>query len=175
MGVNVSFVNVGLERDCKVDKKIPDGVRVTVKLKSDDPKYILSKKGALKGSVISPRLPRIEQNIYWGYSVRIAESLNKVFEECPYKEPYDVTVGTSEKGSPVSTIVFPKMLNHMLIVFGGVEGLEYALENDESLLETEVSSLFQYYVNTCSNQGCRTIRTEEAILISLTLFNSILP
>lgn len=57
--------------------------------------------------------------------------------------------------------------SHYLIAFGGLQGLELALENDDVLKINDVSLLFDYYVNTCPQQACRTIRTEEAILISL--------
>ena len=55
----------------------------------------------------------------------------------------------------------------MLIVFGGLHGLETSLESDESLNAVDPSSLFHYYINTCPGQGSRTIRTEEAILITM--------
>lgn len=55
----------------------------------------------------------------------------------------------------------------MLIVFGGLQGLEASLESDESLGVEDSSSLFQHYVNTCPEQGSRTIRTEEALLITM--------
>jgi hypothetical protein len=51
--------------------------------------------------VVSPKKPREQAGIYWGYSVRMASGLNGVFNECPYKEGYDVTVGTSERGQSV--------------------------------------------------------------------------
>ncbi|ODM87636.1 hypothetical protein Ocin01_19047 [Orchesella cincta] len=161
-----SLVNVGLDRDCRVSKKLPQGVRVTVKFDDPDTNYVLKPKGKLRGTVVSPHLPRREAGLYWGYSVRIANSLSKVFSECPFRNGYDVKVGTSEKGSD-SRLLKPQSFDHLLIVFGGVEGLEYALENDESLAEDDVRKLFEHYVNTCPSQGSRTIRTEEAILISM--------
>ena len=48
----------------------------------------------------------------------------------------------------------------MLLVFGGLKGLEASLESDETLQESEVELLFDHYVNTCPQQGSRTIRTE---------------
>ena len=48
----------------------------------------------------------------------------------------------------------------MLLVFGGLKGLESSLESDETLKESEVELLFDRYVNTCPKQGSRTIRTE---------------
>ena len=51
--------------------------------------------------------------------------------------------------------------SHLLIVFGGLKGLEYSLECDDSLkIGKDVSLLFHHYLNTCPSQGSRTIRTE---------------
>ncbi|KAL8643747.1 MAG: hypothetical protein Q9210_007573, partial [Variospora velana] len=60
--------------------------------------------------------------------------------------------------------------NHMLIVFGGVAGLEAAVEADDELRKMgvkEPKNLFDYWVNLCPGQGSRTIRTEEAIWLGL--------
>ncbi|ODM87259.1 hypothetical protein Ocin01_19424 [Orchesella cincta] len=65
------------------------------------------------------------------------------------------------KGSD-SRLLKPQSFDHLLIVFGGVEGLEYALEREFG--RDDVRKLFEHYVNTCPSQGSRTIRT-EAILI----------
>lgn len=56
---------------------------------------------------------------------------------------------------------------HLLVVFGGLQGLEASLDADQNLDVTDPSILFDLYLNTCPNQGSRTIRTEEAILISM--------
>ena len=58
---------------------------------------------------------------------------------------------------------------HLLLVFGGVEGLEPVVANDDELSEFEgdMSCLFDQYLNVCPNQGSRTIRTEEALLVGL--------
>jgi predicted SPOUT superfamily RNA methylase MTH1 len=60
---------------------------------------------------------------------------------------------------------------HALVFFGGLEGIEGLLENEENskLTAEDVDKLFDYYLNTCPEQGTRTIRTEEAILISMAL------
>jgi predicted SPOUT superfamily RNA methylase MTH1 len=56
---------------------------------------------------------------------------------------------------------------HMLLVLGGVAGLEDVVGQDPDLRARETSSLFDYYLNTCPNQGSNTIRTEEAMLVTL--------
>ena len=58
---------------------------------------------------------------------------------------------------------------HLLLVFGGVEGLEPAIAADEELAAAgaDTSSIFDVYLNLCPGQGSRTIRTEEALLIGM--------
>lgn len=161
-----SIVNVGLLQPVQIDKTLVPGIRCTVKLL---PRDTNSKK--LKGVVVSPLLPRSETGIYWGYAVRIAKSLLKVFSQCPYKEGYDLTIGTSDKGSSVDEFDCPKY-KHLLIMFGGLQGLESALENDNVLDADDPKLLFDYYLNTLPEQGSKTIRTEEAILVSLSALRS---
>lgn len=126
------------------------------------------KSKKLKGTIVPPHQPTVDTGIYWGYTVRIAESISKVFSKCPYPGGYDLTIGTSDTGKsiheyPPSSLKY----NHTLIVFGGLQGLDSAIENDEDVDVTHPSMLFDEYINVAPNQGSRTIRTEEAILITL--------
>ncbi|KAK4880886.1 hypothetical protein RN001_004205 [Aquatica leii] len=163
-----SLVNVGLLQEIRIDKLLTPGLRCTVKLL---PQVEGQKK--LKGIVVSPDLPRQETGMYWGYTVRLANSLSQVFSQSPYKKGYDVTIGTSDKGSPMNAFECPKY-KHLLVVFGGLHGLESALENDEVLNIDDPILLFDHYLNTIPNQGSRTVRTEEAILISLATLKPLL-
>uniref|UniRef100_A0A8D8LM69 Methyltransferase C9orf114 n=1 Tax=Cacopsylla melanoneura TaxID=428564 RepID=A0A8D8LM69_9HEMI len=126
-----------------------------------------------EGLVVPPSLPRHEGGLYWGYNVRIANSLNEVFTQSPYGK-YDYIVGTSDKGAPLESVTVPQY-KHGLMMFGGLQGLEAALENDENLEAESVEELVDAYINTCPSQGSRTIRTEEAVLISLARFSQHLP
>ncbi|KAG5679100.1 hypothetical protein PVAND_008693 [Polypedilum vanderplanki] len=159
-----SFVNIGLLNDVLVDKQLPESIRVTVKLPINSD--VKSKK--LRGIVVSPSEPRKTTGIYWGYNVRIASSLSQVFSQSPYEDGYDVTIGTSDKGSNIhSTENNSLKYHHLLIVFGGIFGLENAVENDDNLTVDDPSLLFDHYFNVVPNQGSRTVRTEEAVLITL--------
>jgi hypothetical protein len=65
-----------------------------------------------------------------------------------------------------------KGFKHGLVFFGGLEGIEGlidTLEENTNLKASDVKGLFNEYVNTCPERGCRTtsLRTEESILISL--------
>lgn len=122
----------------------------------------------MHGVVVSPYTPKKETGTYWGYTVRIAKTLNAVLTESPFTNGYDLTIGTSDRGSSIDELSLDdKQYTHGLIVFGGLNGLEFALENDDVLKINDVSLLFDFYINTCPQQACRTIRTEEAVLISL--------
>uniref|UniRef100_A0A336M442 CSON009462 protein n=1 Tax=Culicoides sonorensis TaxID=179676 RepID=A0A336M442_CULSO len=163
-GSNSCYVNVGLLNDVRVDQALNENLRVTVKLEPGQD--LKSKK--LKGSVVSPSEPRKETGIYWGYSVRIATSLTDIFTKSPYEDGYDLTIGTSDKGEEVTAVEQESLkFKHALIVFGGLQGLEAALESDDKLDIDDPSLLFDRYLNTVPKQGSRTVRTEEAILISL--------
>ena len=162
-----SLVNVGLSRDAVIDKKLSPGLRVTVRL-PDDFDVASEDKKLIQCKVVPPSEPRTESGIYWGYTVRLASSLSQAIAKSPFKGGYDLTVGTSERGSSVDEAEIRREFKHLLIVFGGLKGLEAALEADKQLGDTkDPEPLFDLYLNTCPGQGSRTIRTEEAILVTL--------
>jgi predicted SPOUT superfamily RNA methylase MTH1 len=134
-------------------------------------KSAYSKPGQIQGTVVSPSAPREDNGTYWGYSTRIASSIHDVFESCPYEGGYDLKIGTSERGDKsVEDAKFgiPKF-EHSLIVFGGVAGIEECVDADGSIKVSgsQSRSLFDVWLNICPYQGSRTIRTEEAVMISL--------
>lgn len=82
---------------------------------------------------------------------------------------YDLTVGTSDKGTASvgdEAFYLPKA-KHILVVFGGLSGLEEIVENDNELdiLARDTPKVFDFYVNTCPKQGSRTIRTEVSAVL----------
>ena len=122
-----SIASIGLRKDCELDKNdLEAGVRVTVKIISESKKVI-------KGNVVAPSTPREESGLYWGYTVRFAPNLTSVFTKCPFKGGYDLTLGTSERGQNVDKLESLPNFKHLLVVFGGVKGLEAALEIDPEL------------------------------------------
>ncbi|OQS03703.1 hypothetical protein THRCLA_21098 [Thraustotheca clavata] len=161
-----SYVNVGLKKYAVIDKYIQPGVRVTVKLDESS-----KDKKKLAGTVVSPAEPREQLGTYWGYTMRFATSLKEVWTESPYKKGYDLKIGTSERGTSCVDDRDFKLppFEHVLIVFGGVAGIEECTSADESIAVNgdQAHTLFDMWVNTCPQQGSRTIRSEEAILISM--------
>jgi methyltransferase len=150
------------------------------------------KPGPLRGTVVSPSAVARTNGTYWGYTVRRADSIQAVLDQCPYPEgKYDLTIGTSERGHESVddddfTLVKPERnsgktvqqqqqkqqplhYQHALIVFGGVAGIEECVDADERMKLSGANSheLFDRWINVCPFQGSRTIRAEEAVLITL--------
>ncbi|EKJ71885.1 hypothetical protein FPSE_07986 [Fusarium pseudograminearum CS3096] len=167
-----TLVECGLENPVEIEADIPPKTRITLKFPEDENQY---------PEPVHPAAPRTEGGYYWGYTVRKANSLSKVFTESPYENGYDVSIGTSERGVPASKAFPPtKKVNfsHLLIVFGGPRGIEFAAMNDEELSSMDIQGsktkeLFDHWINVLPNQGSRTIRTDEAVFIALTSLRGI--
>ncbi|EPS65811.1 hypothetical protein M569_08966, partial [Genlisea aurea] len=160
-----TLVDVGLSKNIMIDQVLEPGKRVTVEMGEDRDLSAGPRK-------IVPRSRPKEEGMYWGYQVRYAPAISSVFKKCPYQGGYDHLIGTSEHGSVIrsSDLILPSF-RHLLIAFGGLAGLEECIEEDETLKGKTVFDVFDSYLNTCPNQGSRTIRTEEAIFISLQYFH----
>ncbi|ESW15212.1 hypothetical protein PHAVU_007G053900 [Phaseolus vulgaris] len=160
-----TLVDVGLVKSVIVDQIFEPGRRVTVAMGTDR-----NLDSDLPRQVVSSSKPS-EEGAYWGYQVRYAHNLSSVFKDCAYKGGYDFIVGTSEHGVVIksSDLELPSF-RHLLIAFGGLSGLEESIEEDDNLKAHDTEHIFNLYLNTCPNQGSRTIRTEEAIFISLQYF-----
>ncbi|KAL5701799.1 hypothetical protein ACHQM5_027098 [Ranunculus cassubicifolius] len=158
-----TLVNVGLDKNVVIHETLEPGIRVTVSMGADQNQEMESPR-----RVVASSTPREEGGLCWGYKVRYASNLSSVFRHCPYKGGYDHTIGTSEHGLTLqsSELSIP-MFRHLLIAFGGLDGLEKSIEEDNSLKGKDARQVFHSYLNTCPNQKTRTIQTEEAVLISL--------
>jgi len=156
-------VYTGLPKELKLDLEVPPGTRLTVRMPAAGARQV--------AHAVAPHEPRETAGLYWGYQVRMAESLAAVWSECPHEGGYDCSIGTSEHGThglAQGDFTLPPF-HHLLIVFGGVEGLEPVVAAEEALADCDddVGALFDHYVNLCPAQGSRTIRTEEALLVGL--------
>jgi predicted SPOUT superfamily RNA methylase MTH1 len=186
-----AYVECGLPYPIRVpippEAPVEAGMRTTIRFTNPDPprswpNLSQSECDALTATACTNSLPREEAGYYWGYTVRRAASLSSIFAECEYADGYDFTMGTSERGVDVHSILpgndsashnkVAGPFKHLLLVFGGVAGIEPAVANDPVLVEkglgkTTASELFDAWVNLVPGQGSRTIRTEEAVEFGL--------
>ena len=168
-GKLVAHVQTGLQQDVYIEGEVAPGSRVTVDLRTK--KAPDDGSQPITGVAVAPDKPREKKGLYWGYSVRHAPSLSAVLTECPFDGGYDLSIGTSERGKSVSEMTGNTAgFKHMILVFGGVAGLEVAVKADEELRKVGVEKpeeLFDHWVNLVPGQGSRTIRTEEAVWVGL--------
>lgn len=181
-----TYVEAGLSRPIKLADGIPPYTRVTLDLGVKDPPsgfpYDLS-TSSLAAEAVDPATPREETGYYWGYTTRAAASLSAVYSECPFEDGYSFSIGTSERGQSLSSFLSSQpepqpdapvdpRLKHVIIIFGGVAGLEVAVENDiilngQGITRDRTSEVFDAWVNLVPGQGSRTIRAEEAVWLGL--------
>ncbi|KAI8467461.1 MAG: putative RNA methyltransferase-domain-containing protein [Monoraphidium minutum] len=166
-----SFVDVGLDRTALVEGPLlAPNARVTLRLgPAPRVKFVAGYgESMLLGEVVLPSAPREEAGLYWGYATRLAKGVSGLVRGAPFEGGYDLKLGTSEHGEVVlpGNLELPRF-RHLLIAFGGPDGLEAALSRDKRLQKSTTADIFDAYLNTCPDQGSRTIRTEEAVLISM--------
>jgi hypothetical protein len=159
------MVEVGLEKLLECGGDLSIGTRATVEIRQ------LGEN--LTGEIVDEAKIRISQPdmqpIYWGYRVYKAESLGKVLKD----RPWGMKVGTSRYGVPVQEVLpsLSKALKtspSMLVAFGSPRmGLKEILKQEK----LDPRTAFDYFVNTAPDQQTATVRTEEAILISLGILN----
>jgi len=110
----------------------------------------------VRGKVVAPSAPRCDDGTYWGYTVRLADTLQAALDDCPFPGGrYDLKIGTSERGrddldDPNYSVLshlrgggsarnrkeHPKKgetFRHAIVVFGGVAGIEECVDADESM------------------------------------------
>ena len=164
-----TLIDLGMGKAILPNDTIEPYTRVTLDMsrvkETSNTEYITN------ATLVTPSDPTTKKGYYWGYATRQAQSLSAVITESPYENGYDFVIGTSERGTPLTTNVLSSLpkFAHLLVVLGGQAGIEAAAENDSQLNldSSNISELFDWWVNCVPGQGSRTIRTEEAIWIVL--------
>jgi predicted SPOUT superfamily RNA methylase MTH1 len=114
---------------------------------------------------------RNEIPTYWGFQVKVE---NKTFGHMLQNEQFDLVISTARMAVNFVDIAdkITKCWNkaeRVLIAFGAPSrGLHEIAKEEGIRLET----ISDFIVNTVSKQGTSTVRTEEALLISLSLLNA---
>lgn len=141
------WVNCGKQHPVALYADAEEGERVSLRISSREP---------LRAEVVD----RSEIPLYWGYEVVRAPLEG-------WLHAYDgVTVATSRKGETASVEDFHGP-DAMAVVFGSPErGVDLILREYYG-----ASYGFDMTVNTIPNQGTETVRTEEAVLATLSLIN----
>ncbi|MEM3616768.1 MAG: RNA methyltransferase [Candidatus Bathyarchaeia archaeon] len=164
-GVTVAKTDKGTLADIGVGKPalIPDvhlplGKRVTVKIIS------------INGHVVASLTNRNGIPHYWGYTVTI---WNNSFGKLVINRQFDLKIATSKYG-PNFTNVKEKIAERwkkaekILIAFGAPTKGLYEIAKQEGF---NLDQIMDFVVNTIPRQWTETVRTEEALIASLAVFN----
>jgi methyltransferase len=113
---------------------------------------------------------RTDVPLYWGYRVRVEKlSLGKIMRD----DSFELKLATARIGDnfvDVAGEISKKwsMSQRVLVAFGAPSRGLHEIAQDEGINLGEISD---FVVNTVPNQGTVTVRTEEALLASLAIFN----
>ena len=116
----------------------------------------------------------------WSHSINLHFG-NKAYEWLTVTKPLILHIfeilnwgKVRNRATVIAAFFFSYLPRHLLVVFGGLKGLEASLESDEKLTENDPSFVFDHYINTCPGQGSGTIRTEEAILVTMSALRPVI-
>jgi len=110
--------------------------------------------------------------VYWGFSVKVE---NQTFGHMLRTEQFDLIISTARIADNFVDIV-DKIAEHwtrakrVLIAFGAPSRGLHEIVKDEGL---RLENISDFVVNTIPQQGTATVRTEEALLATLAIFNLI--
>lgn len=157
-------IDVGLERTLECRGALQVGTRITVRLTNVGRNLV--------GELTDPTKTSIYQGyrapVYWGYKVTKIQSLGRLLRQHRY-----VSIGTSRYGTPLSDLWRPiqkaVQSQPVLLAFGAPKrGLQEILQEERM----NAKEAFDFFVNTVPDQQTVTVRTEEAILVTLGLLNA---
>jgi predicted SPOUT superfamily RNA methylase MTH1 len=107
---------------------------------------------------------------YWGYTVTVE---NRSFRKFIENGKFDLTIATSKLGANFMDVAGKigekwKKSQRILMAFGAPARGLYEIVKDEG---ANLDDVVDFVVNTVPEQGTETVRTEEALLASLAIFN----
>lgn len=152
-----TLVDVGVERHALIrNKKMQINTRVTVRIRKT--------KRLLGAEVVN----RSEIAEYWGYRVtRSCLTFGKLLK----KNAFDLIIATSKYGKPFVDVSEElvdrwKASRKIVVAFGAPTRGLYDIAKQENL-----DDVADFVVNTVPNQNVETVRTEEALLVTLGILN----
>jgi len=152
-----TLVDVGVERHALIrNKKMQINTRVTVRIRKT--------KRLLGAEVVN----RSEIAEYWGY--RVTRS-RLTFGKLLKKNAFDLVIATSKYGKPFVDVSEElvdrwKASRKIVVAFGAPTRGLYEIAKQENL-----DDVADFVVNTIPNQNVETVRTEEALLVTLGILN----
>lgn len=154
----VSRVDAGFRTMVEVPSTLKRLGRVTIRLTRTEPR--LEAKLLDRGGLA----------IYWGFKVNRG---NFTLAELIRSRRQDLTISTSRRGRIIREVMGEltdrwKTSHHSLVLFGSPdEGVPEILSREGA----DMAKIVDFNLNAIPNQGVETVRTEEAIIATLSVLN----
>jgi len=155
-----SILEIGLREKGITDDRLKVGQRLTVRLG----------ERLDKDRVAVTRAAREQVNEYWGYEVSSARNLADALKD----SRADYIIGTSRYGKNLYEAVRGIESSNPMrvaVAFGGPYAGLFEICERQSV---DAKELFDVVINVIPQQGTATVRTEEALIVTLGLLNSLL-
>jgi predicted SPOUT superfamily RNA methylase MTH1 len=156
---STSLVDAGYKQPVTILSRLQQGERLTIRITTVSPR-LTGERIAFTGLAI-----------YWGFRVTLG---NFTLAQLVKNRRDNLTISTSREGNDVRQVLdqlktdWQSQHNPALVLFGSPrEGIPEILARDK----VTVQDVTDYHLNTVPNQGVRTVRTEEAVLATLSIFN----
>jgi predicted SPOUT superfamily RNA methylase MTH1 len=150
-----SLIDVGVEQRALIqNRKLPMNKRVTVRLSK------------MKGQLEATLKDRNDIKTYWGYGTTCS---TLSFGNLLKRNEFGLVIATSKYGKPFSE-VSQKMSDpwrtssRILVAFGAPNRGLYQIAKQENL---DLDTITDFVVNTFPKQEVETVRTEEAVYVTL--------
>ena len=172
-------LKVGEYREGLVLSKAKDGLLVDIGVEQPailrETQHVIGDRLTLQVVNVGERVEvqtvnRGEIDVYWGFTVR---KENKPFGQLVVAGGFDLTIATARFGEGFREVADEmgakwRRAQNVLVAFGApARGLHEIAEEEGAKLE----ALVDFVVNTIPKQGTATVRTEEALLATLAIFN----
>ena len=172
-------LKAGMYREGLVLSEVKDGLLVDIGVEQPailrENQYAVGERLTLQVVNVSERAEVQTANLdeietYWGFRVRVE---TKSFKQLLAAGGFDLTIATARLGiyiNKISDKIDAKWspAQSILVAFGAPSRGLHEIAKEEG---TKLESIVDFVVNTIPGQGTATVRTEEAILVSLAIFN----
>lgn len=108
--------------------------------------------------------------VYWGFRVRVEK---RSFVQIAKDRDFDLTIATAKFGAKITAVAAEidkkwGCSQQILVAFGSPSRGLYEIAKAEG---AKLEGIVDFVVNTIPEQGTATVRTEEALLATLAIFN----
>jgi hypothetical protein len=172
-------LKAGMYREGLVLSKAKDGLLVDIGVEQPgvlrETQYAVGDRLTLQIVNVGERVEvqtanRDDIEAYWGFKVHVE---NKPFGQFVEAGAFDLTVATARLGANFKEVADKigmkwSQAQNVLVAFGAPSRGLHEIAKDEGL---RLETIVDFVVNTIPGQGTATVRTEEALLASLAIFN----